>query len=216
MKNYFFYCFSSKCIFVVDIDAGAVDIARLRFWLSLVVDEEKPQPLPNLDFKIMQGNSLLGIPYNSVIDVNADLKFESYKEKYFKENNPEKKKELKEKINYYIQKILNTANEFSSYKIDFDFKLFFSVVYHGDNSGFDIVIGNPPYVQLQKDGGKLAKLYEKSKYETFERTGDLYSLFYEKGVSLLNEKGVLCYITSNKWMRASYVSIHNFWLFKLF
>ena len=193
-----------ESIYGVDIDAGAVDIARLRFWLSLVVDEEKPQPLPNLDFKIMQGNSLLGIPYNSVIDVNADLKFESYKEKYFKENNPEKKKELKEKINYYIQKILNTANEFSSYKIDFDFKLFFSEVYHGDNSGFDIVIGNPPYVQLQKDGGKLAKLYEKSKYETFERTGDLYSLFYEKGVSLLNEKGVLCYITSNKWMRASY------------
>ena len=46
-------------IYGVDIDAGAVDIARLRFWLSLVVDEQLPQPLPNLDFKIMQGNSLL-------------------------------------------------------------------------------------------------------------------------------------------------------------
>lgn len=46
-------------IYGVDIDAGAVDIARLRFWLSLVVDEHLPQPLPNLDFKIMQGNSLL-------------------------------------------------------------------------------------------------------------------------------------------------------------
>ena len=193
-----------ESIYGVDIDAGAVDIARLRFWLSLVVDEEKPQPLPNLDFKIMQGNSLLGIPYNSVIDVNANQKFEEYKEKYFEENNPEKKKKLKEKINYYIQKILNTANEFSSYEINFDFKLFFSEVYHGDNNGFDIVIGNPPYVQLQKDGGKLAKQYEKLKYNTFERTGDIYSLFYEKGMQLLNEKGVLCYITSNKWMRANY------------
>ena len=48
-----------KNIYGVDIDAGAVDIARLRFWLSLVVDEHLPQPLPNLDFKIMQGNSLL-------------------------------------------------------------------------------------------------------------------------------------------------------------
>ena len=48
-----------KNIYGVDIDAGAVDIARLRFWLSLVVDEQLPQPLPNLDFKIMQGNSLL-------------------------------------------------------------------------------------------------------------------------------------------------------------
>ena len=45
-------------IYGVDIEKGAVDIARLRFWLSLVVDEEEPSPLPNLDYKIMQGNSL--------------------------------------------------------------------------------------------------------------------------------------------------------------
>ena len=46
-------------IYGVDIEKGAVDIARLRFWLSIVVDEEKPLPLPNLDYKIMQGNSLI-------------------------------------------------------------------------------------------------------------------------------------------------------------
>ncbi|MES1226176.1 MAG: Eco57I restriction-modification methylase domain-containing protein, partial [Bacteroidota bacterium] len=46
-------------IYGVDIEKGAVDIARLRFWLALVVDEEEPHPLPNLDYKIMQGNSLL-------------------------------------------------------------------------------------------------------------------------------------------------------------
>jgi len=46
-------------IYGVDIEKGAVDIARLRFWLSIVVDEEMPEPLPNLDYKIMQGNSLL-------------------------------------------------------------------------------------------------------------------------------------------------------------
>ena len=46
-------------IYGVDIDSGAVDIARLRFWLSIVVDADTPEPLPNLDFKIMQGNSLL-------------------------------------------------------------------------------------------------------------------------------------------------------------
>ena len=46
-------------IYGVDIDKGAVDIARLRFWLSIVVDEETPSPLPNLDYKIMQGNSLI-------------------------------------------------------------------------------------------------------------------------------------------------------------
>ena len=46
-------------IYGVDIDGGAVDIARLRFWLSLIVDEEEPSPLPNLDYKIMQGNSMM-------------------------------------------------------------------------------------------------------------------------------------------------------------
>lgn len=46
-------------IYGVDIERGAVDIARLRFWLSLIVDEKSPEALPNLDFKIMQGNSLL-------------------------------------------------------------------------------------------------------------------------------------------------------------
>lgn len=57
-------------IYGVDIEKGAVDIARLRFWLSLVVDATKPEPLPNLDYKIMQGNSLLesyeGIPLDNV------------------------------------------------------------------------------------------------------------------------------------------------------
>ncbi|MGI8597755.1 MAG: Eco57I restriction-modification methylase domain-containing protein [Chitinophagaceae bacterium] len=48
-----------KSIYGVDLERGAVDIARLRFWLALVVEEDEPQPLPNLDYKIMQGNSLL-------------------------------------------------------------------------------------------------------------------------------------------------------------
>jgi hypothetical protein len=60
----------ANCIHGVDIDSGAVDIARLRFWLTLVVDEEIPSPLPNLDYKIMQGNSLLesfqGIPLGDI------------------------------------------------------------------------------------------------------------------------------------------------------
>ena len=70
--------------------------------------------------------------------------------------------------------------------------------------GFDIVIGNPPYVQLQKDSGKLAKDFEKCGYETFTRMGDIYSLFYEKGFNLLKKEGNLIYITSNKWMKTGY------------
>ena len=74
----------------------------------------------------------------------------------------------------------------------------------GVTDGFDIVIGNPPYIQLQADGGKLADLYEPCGYETFNRGGDIYCLFYERGNQLLKEDGTLCYITSNKWMRAGY------------
>jgi len=73
-----------------------------------------------------------------------------------------------------------------------------------DEGYFDVVIGNPPYVQLQKDGGLLAKQFEKHGYKTFQRTGDIYSLFYEKGWQVLISKGILCFITSNKWMRAGY------------
>ena len=74
----------------------------------------------------------------------------------------------------------------------------------GVTDGFDIVIGNPPYIQLQADGGKLANLYEPCGYKTFNRGGDIYCLFYERGNQLLKDNGSLCYITSNKWMRAGY------------
>ena len=74
----------------------------------------------------------------------------------------------------------------------------------GVADGFDIVIGNPPYIQLQNNGGELAKLYENCTYSTFVRTGDIYCLFYERGWQLLKRNGHLCYITSNKWMRAGY------------
>ena len=73
------------------------------------------------------------------------------------------------------------------------------------NDGFDIVIGNPPYVQIQKfSGQKTQKDWEAQKFETFAKTGDVYCLFYERGNNLLKEKGFLCFVTSNKWMRAGY------------
>ena len=70
--------------------------------------------------------------------------------------------------------------------------------------GFDILIGNPPYIQLQNNGGELAKRYERCGFQSFARTGDIYCLFYELGQHLLRPGGHLCYITSNKWMRAGY------------
>lgn len=82
----------------------------------------------------------------------------------------------------------------------------FSRVFN-EKGGFDVVVGNPPYVQLQKaisDNAKLGDAYAKLGYESFVKTGDLYCLFYEKGYRLLRKGGTLAFITSNKWMRAGY------------
>src|SRR5690606_20866130 len=79
--------------------------------------------------------------------------------------------------------------------------LYFKDVF--DQGGFDVMIGNPPYIQLQKMG-KEADILQEAGFETFARTGDIYCLFYEKGIDLLKKGGTLTYITSNKWMRTDY------------
>ncbi len=325
-----------NCIYGVDIDPGAVEIAKLRLWLSLVVDYdlEEIEPLPNLDYKIMQGNSLLeefeGIKfYEDENDLYKQLdKLKEYKEeieaernkkqreildyyknngeqdkqlereaiklaresknvqkniielqkringlaedekrrmqkeklrnkklKYFSESDDKQKSKLKQEISdlidWFVKSVLEEekskisalrkieeekvkklrsrkdrnnylkqwSNEFlKEGKIDellkrihdpkmekpfFLWKLNFMEVFE-KKGGFDIVIGNPPYIQLQKNKGELAKLYQNIGFETFARTGDIYCLFYEKANELLNNGGYLVYITSNKWMRAGY------------
>ena len=73
----------------------------------------------------------------------------------------------------------------------------------GVPGSFDVVIGNPPYIQLQKDSGRAGKKYQGAGYETFTRTGDIYQLFYERGCGLLKPRdGALAYITSNSWLKA--------------
>jgi hypothetical protein len=95
----------------------------------------------------------------------------------------------------------NEALEFNS-DSHFEWHIIFSEVF--EDGGFDIIIGNPPYIQLQKNAGKLANALSRLGYETFARTGDIYAIFYEKGWQLLKDGGHLTFITSNKWMRAAY------------
>ncbi len=71
------------------------------------------------------------------------------------------------------------------------------------NGGFDVVIGNPPYVQLQKMG-EMGNMLSKCNYQTFSKSADLYCLFYERGCQIIRPKGYLSYITSNKWLRVNY------------
>lgn len=200
------YEFKRRCIehslYGVDIDPGAVEIAKLRLWLSLVVDEEdikNIKPLPNLDYKIVCGNSLLGYPYPP----RGLEKIEKLKGQFFNETRPSEKNRLRQQIDEAINKLFQNTEKSLGYKVTVDFKINFSEVFRA-KGGFDVVIANPPYVQLQKDGGKLANMYKNCGYKTFERTGDIYALFYEMGIKALQERGHLCFITSNKWMRAGY------------
>jgi len=194
-----------ESIYGVDIDASAIDIARLRLWLSLVVDEDDLDPietLPNLDYKIVCGNSIIGIPgqgANRYPQVNDQL--EVLKKKFYDITDESEKKELRININEQIQDVLVTASNYEGYKIDFDFKLFFSEVWR-DKGGFDVVIGNPPYINISKvDYKAILKIINA---ETYSTAGDLYVLFYEIGYKLLKPKGNVNLITSNKWINASY------------
>ena len=107
-----------------------------------------------------------------------------------------------------IAKIQAEVDEIKDNKIfvgAFEWRIEFPEVLDEDGRfvGFDCVIGNPPYIQLQKMGTDADTL-QKMNYETYERTGDIYCLFYEMGMKLLKPGALLSFITSNKWMRASY------------
>jgi len=223
-------------IYGVDIEKGAVDIARLRFWLAIIVDEKIPLPLPNLDYKIMQGNSLLesfeGVPLDSLLYKDYNNLFNSTQEtltalqksinEYYEPQDPRAKNKIKKHISELVHVLLSeqgwskadgTLEKLKVMQLDSTCEFFlwhtwFSDVFNRPSKqGFDIVIGNPPYIQLQDDGGKLAKMYKLAKFNTFNNMGDIYQLFYEKGIALLRKSGHLCYITSNKWMRAGYGEI---------
>jgi hypothetical protein len=189
-----------NCLYGVDIDPGAVEIAKLRLWLSLVVDEEERetiQPLPNLDYKIVSGNSLLGYPF----EPRWLKEIEDLKRIHFETTNPDSKDRLKTQIDSKLKGFLANSKATLGYQVDFDFKIFFSEVFH-EKQGFDVVIANPPYVEhkkLKAQSGQLKKLYV-----TYAGTADLYVYFYEQGINILKSKGVLTYISSNKFVRTSY------------
>ena len=183
--------------------------------------------LPNLETKFVTANSLIGRK-NKGVEVQGNLFIDSQikdikeqlfdvRHKHFSAKTANEKKKLRvkdETLRAELAELLSQgftsglgADELAKWnpydqnqKADFfDPEWMFNVT-----DGFDIVIGNPPYIQLQNNEGELAKIYEPCGYDTFARTGDIYCLFYERGYQLLKRGGHLCYITSNKWMRAGY------------
>ena len=194
-------------IYGADKDALAVSTAMLRLWLSLAVDydgDDPPKPLPNLDLKLMFGDAIAG-PDPQQFDFTRDIIAKSslrddiaaYTTAY-----GQQKDTLKQQVDdtkAQLRSSLKGAAPFGVVEWRIDFA---DVVLNG---GFDVVIANPPYVQLQRNHGELANLYQNAGYATFARTGDIYQLFYERGFQLLkSDGGLLAYISSNSWLRAEY------------
>lgn len=196
-------------------------------------DASKPNygipTLPNLETKFVAANSLIEKKRTQVGDYCGNLfddreienlknELKNIRHEHFlaktanrKKTLRQKDKELRERMtilladdNVFAQADAKQLAEWNPYDQNAVADFFDPEWMFGVSDGFDIVIGNPPYIQLQNDGGKLAKLYADCNYKTFARTGDIYCLFYERGHQLLKSNGHLCYITSNKWMRAGY------------
>lgn len=203
-----------ESIYGVDIDSGAVDISRLRFWLSLVVDENAPQPLPNLNFKIVCANTL--IPLGKITELNFDPRtakvvksLEQLRHDFFTVSS-----ELKIKLEREFKKFQTDLIEFSEFATKENHIIYSKLAefnpfedkscswfdawwMFGVKDDFDIVIGNPPY------GAKLSALDKKlytSIYKHQDYQLDTYLLFIEKSFQLLKENGVNAFIIPNTWL----------------
>ena len=218
-------------IYGVDIERGAVDIARLRFWLSLIVDEETPQALPNLDFKIMQGNSLLeqykGVDLSTMTELKTEkhgtyqttmfddmidvlrLDLRKMLEEYYNCTDHHKKQSLRAKIIYNVKQQLREQSinvNFGDLDLSGNNQFMLWHTWYFDvftQGGFDIVIGNPPYVSAVN----MARTEnEKKLYKSIfpQATGayDLYVLFLLQGCML--SKNVFTWIIPNKFLIADY------------
>ena len=223
-----------NCLYGSDIQSIAAQITKLRFFISLICDCEKDASkpnfgiptLPNLETKFVSANSLVAKkkkPAQGNLFENSEIEptkkeLGEIRHKHFSAKSASTKHRLREKDQAVREKLARLLSDDDNFAPEdakqlaawnpydqnavspfFDPEWMFGVA-----DGFDIVIGNPPYIQLQNNGGELAQLYEGCGYSTFARTGDIYCLFYERGWQLLKKNGHLCYITSNKWMRAGY------------
>ena len=211
-------------IYGVDVEKGAIDIARLRFWLSIVVDSDNPEPLPNFDYKFMQGNSLLeqyaGADLSTMTDKKAsndgtltvfDDMLDVYRKQlrdklsqYYACTEHDKKNVLRADITELVQRQLSAQGiniDLSNIDLAANNQFFLWHTWFHDvfaTGGFDIVIGNPPYGA--KVGEQEKKIF-KEKYVTAKTiknvqkgSVDTYTLFIELGYNLLKNNSVMSFI----------------------
>lgn len=244
-----------NCIFAVDIEPSAVDIAKLRLWLSVVVEQEinedisEPQPLPNLDMNIMVGNSLIdefeGIKLFdesllsntsslvkkkgkmelksnqlSLLIDDSDKMFEEMfklQDQFFGEKDESNKKELKNKI----EKIRDQLIEYKLYrdgnseglkkyeelkkkkqKPYFLWYLEFAKVFQ-EKGGFDIVVGNPPYVG-EKGNKEIFRPIATTSFgeKYYQGKMDLFYFFFHKALDIGRGNSEIAFITTNYYPTA--------------
>lgn len=225
-----------NCIYGVDIQPIAIQISKLRFFISLVVDQNTNadptdnfgiRPLPNLEAKFVAANTLIGLVKKdaSLFD-SAEIKAKENelkiaKHKIFGAKTVKTKRKYKNIVNDLRQEIADMlyangavgndeARQLASWDM-FDQNasspFFDSEWMFGVKDGFDIVIGNPPYInanELKKNLGDNEYKQLKSLYSTAKGTVDFYVYFFEKALAVLCTNGVLSYITPNKYLCANY------------
>ena len=219
-----------NCIYGVDIQPIATQIAKLRFFISLLVDEKIDreqenygiEPLPNLELNFISANSLIGLNLKGQLDLKdprlskLEEELKRVREIYFrtsaineKEKLREKDKEIRNKISALLKES-GFPSEDTKKIADWDpynsnkFADWFDPEWmFGVKDGFDIAIANPPYVR-QEDIKEQKPFLQRAGYKVFNSTSDLYTYFYEKSYQILKPEGFSCFISSNKWMRAKY------------
>ena len=223
-----------NCIYGVDIQSIAVQISKLRFFISLICDCEKDENKPNFGIPTLPNLETKFVCANSLIDKKSeeaqgnlfeDPRIQETKdalirlrEDHFMAKSASQKRRLREKddeLRLTLATLLADNDlatredaeqmaKWNPYDQNASSPFFSAEWMFNVKDGFDIIIGNPPYIQLQNNGGELNKLYAPCGFQSFASTGDIYCLFYERGWQLLKDNGHLCFITSNKWMRAGY------------
>lgn len=200
-------------LYGVDAQEFAINIARLRLWLALAVEHEgaTPEPLPALDFKIEVGDSLSGPPPDDGIQPdlfrsNQLTTIDALRRKFADPYWQGDRIALKAEIASLRRELIEWAARGST-EPGFDWRVEFSEVFTRIMPGFDIVVANPPYVSALE----FARSHSPEERERLRRsftsaTGafDLFVPFFERGLQLLREDGVLAYIAPNKYLSASY------------
>jgi len=230
------------CIHGVDIQPAAIQISKLRFFLSLVIeqhDSTRIRPLPNLETKFVCANSLLGLPrpegwelFQHQIEPKERALLDTRARYFFAQTDEEKDackgqdRTLRNELGKFIRDIGGSAarqlasavEKWNPYKPDRRAGYFDPESMFGVRDGFDITIGNPPYVRADEQSEwnqrQRQELLASAQYETLWEKWDLYIPFIERSYKLLRPGGVSTLIVSDAFCHSKYAQKPQNWFLK--